>query len=95
MVRGCRHAGRSAPLVVIVTATAMLALAGCAAAPGASGADTEPPYRWKAVGTSEAGCTLYTKVPKVENVLVDTAVYTRIPDGRYVLDLDGCLHSSD
>ena len=87
-------------LLAAITLAASLPLIACSA-PGSSA--TESPYGrlngvlasdapivFVPVGVNEQGCTMYTKKPLREGILVDTGIWYRTADDRFVLDASRC-----
>lgn len=49
------------------------------------------PVRFVPVGTNNQGCTQYTKKPLRDDILVDTGIWYRTADDRFVLDANRCV----
>ncbi|MCL7743565.1 hypothetical protein LV476_01190 [Guyparkeria hydrothermalis] len=43
------------------------------------------------VGTNDRGCTMYTKKPLRDGILVDTGIWYRTAHDQFVLDADRCV----
>jgi len=89
--------------VAITQLATGLALAGCATSvPPPDEPTTEPHGKLNGVlaanaavlfvpvGTDEQGCTQYTKRPLREDILVDTGIWYRTANDRFVLDASRC-----
>jgi hypothetical protein len=62
---------------------------GCAAHETATDAKSSD-FIWVQVGTDRQGCALFTKKHTAPNIVVDSAIWYRDAQGRYVLDARSC-----
>lgn len=87
------------PFHLLTSLATPLALAACTIA--TSAADpygdlngvlaSDAPILFVPVGKDDQGCTQYTKKPLREGILVDTGIWYRTADDRFVLDASRCV----
>ena len=86
---------------ILAALSAPLLLAGCVTA-SSSSADrsygelngvlaANAPVLFVPVGTDDRGCTQYTKKPLRDGIMVDTGIWYRTADGRFVMDASRCM----
>lgn len=51
----------------------------------------DAPILFVPVGVNDHGCTLYTKKPLREGLFVDTGIWYRTADDRFVMNADRCV----
>lgn len=52
---------------------------------------SDAPVMFVPVGINDRGCTMYTKKPLREGILVDSAIWYRTADDQFVLDANRCV----
>ncbi|MFI9652648.1 hypothetical protein [Guyparkeria halopsychrophila] len=89
------------PFRTLVSLATPLILAACAA-PGSSVADpsygqlngvlaADASILFVPVGVDNRGCTMFSKRPQRQGILVDSGIWYRTGDGQFVLDANRCV----